>query len=141
MSNILSLLIFFVFLFIGTLGANILSDLLKLKIQRTKSFTIYYITKQMDASKVRLYFNGVHFQSVLANDYTDEELKEFVIERINVNIVKEIFNIIAGESTMLTKHGEHTLVKAITVTDKHGNVYIPLFRTKEDWEAFLKEIF
>lgn len=141
MSHILSLLIFFVFLFVSILGANISSDLLKPKIQQTKSFTIYYSTKTMDTSKLRLYFNGVHFESVLATDYTDDELKEFAIERINVKVVKEIFNISAYESTIETKHGEHTLVKAIALTDKNGATYIPFFRTKEDYDAFLKEIF
>ena len=137
MSNALSLFIFFVVMVL----ASVTSNLIKHKLQKTKSFAVYYTTKGMDASKLRLYFNGVHFQSVLASDYTDEELKEFAIERINVNIAKEIFNINAHDITIQTKHGENTLVKAITLTNENGSTYIPFFRTKEDWEAFFKEIF
>ena len=141
MSNALSLFIVWFFIFIGILLGNITSDFIKLKLQETKSFTVYYTIKGMDASKLRLYFNGVHFQSVLASDYTEEELKEFAVERINVNIAKEIFNISAHDTTIQTKHGENTLAKAIMITDKQGATYIPFFRTKEDWEAFFKEIF
>jgi hypothetical protein len=141
MSNVLSLLAAWFLIFVGILGANISSDFLKHKLQKTKSFTVYYTIKGMDASKLRLYFNGVHFQSVLASDYTEEELKGFAVERINVNVAKQIFNISSHSSTIQTKHGEETTVKAIMITDKNGATYIPFFRTKEDWEAFFKEIF
>lgn len=141
-TNILLFLILFGGFFLAFLLADIIFELIKPKLNKSKSFTVYYTLVRSDKTKIRLYYNGTNFQSVLAEDYTKEELEqEFAIERINVDVAKEIYNILANTIEMETKHGEKTTVKAIVVRGKDGNVYTPLFRTPQDYDAFLKQIF
>ena len=109
---------------------------------QSKSFTVYVITDKTKMENMRLHYNGTHFQSVLAEDYTKEELeKEFGVMRLNVNLAKESFHITADTIELKTANGSNTLCKCIYTTNKNGRYNILLFRTPQDYDAFLKEIF
>ena len=109
---------------------------------QSKSFTVYLITNKTKMENIRLYYNGTNFQSVLAEDYTKEDIeKEFAVMRLNVNLAKKIFQITANTIELRTANGHNTLCKCIYITNKDGYYNIVFFRTKKDYDAFLKEIF
>lgn len=111
-------------------------------ILQSKSFTVYLLTNKTKMENMRLYYNGTNFQSVLAEDYTKEELeKEFGVMRFNVKLAKALFHITADTIELKTANGSNTLCKCIYTTNKNGDYHILLFRTPQDYDAFLKQIF
>ena len=116
-------------------------ELIQHKFQ-SKSFIVYLISDKTKMEKLRLYFNGTAFQSVLAKDYTKEELeKEFGVKRLNINLAKKMYQVTANTIELKTANGNKTSCKCIYITNEDGYYNILLFRTKEDYDAFLKEIF